>query len=61
LFHPVVPVGVAGGGISTAIVGTARIVGLSLAMATPVGLLAALLLYERTGRLSGALRFSADV
>jgi phosphate ABC transporter permease protein PstC/phosphate ABC transporter permease subunit PstA len=61
LFHPVVPVGVPGGGISTAIVGTGRTVGAALAMAAPVGLLAALLLYERAGRLSGALRFSADV
>jgi phosphate ABC transporter permease protein PstC/phosphate ABC transporter permease subunit PstA len=61
LFHPVTPAFVPGGGISTAIAGTARVVGLALVMAAPAGLLTALYLYERAGRLSGALRFSADV
>ena len=61
LVHPVVPFGVPGGGISTAIAGTARTVGLALLFAAPAGLLTALFLYERTGRVSGALRFSADV
>jgi phosphate transport system permease protein len=61
LVHPVVPFGVTGGGISTAIAGTARAVGLALVMAAPAGLLTALYLYERPGRLPAALRFSADV
>jgi phosphate transport system permease protein len=61
LVHPVVPFGVPGGGISTAIAGTAKIVGLAVVMAAPVGLLGALFLYEQAGRLAGALRFCADV
>lgn len=61
LVHPVVPFGVTGGGISTAIAGTARTIGLALVMAAPAGLLTALYLYERPGRLPSALRFSADV
>lgn len=61
LVHPVVPFGVPGGGISTAIAGTARTIGLALLIAAPAGLLTALFLYERPGRLSAALRFSADV
>jgi phosphate ABC transporter permease protein PstC/phosphate ABC transporter permease subunit PstA len=61
LVHPVVPAFVPGGGIGTAIAGSARVVALALVLAAPVGLLAALFLYERPGRLAGALRFSADV
>jgi phosphate transport system permease protein len=61
LVHPVTPAFVPGGGISTAIAGSARVVGLALVMAAPVGLLTALYLYERAGRLASALRFSADV
>ena len=61
LVRPVTPPFVPGGGISTAIAGSAKTVGLALVMAAPVGLLCALYLYERAGRLSGALRFSADV
>jgi phosphate transport system permease protein len=61
LVHPVVPFGVPGGGISTAIAGTARTIGLALLIAAPAGLLTALFLFERAGRVSGALRFSADV
>jgi phosphate transport system permease protein len=61
LVHPVTPAFVPGGGISTAIAGSAKTVGLALVMAAPVGLLCALYLYERAGRLSGTLRFSADV
>lgn len=61
LVHAPVPVGVPGGGISTAIVGSARTVGLAILIAAPVGLLAALFLYERSGTLSGTLRFCADV
>ena len=61
LVHPVTPAFVPGGGISTAIAGTAKTVGVALVMAAPIGLLCALYLYERAGRLSGSLRFSADV
>ena len=61
LVHPVTPPFVPGGGISTAIAGSAKTVGLALVMAAPVGLLCALFLYERAGRLAGTLRFSADV
>jgi phosphate ABC transporter permease protein PstC/phosphate ABC transporter permease subunit PstA len=61
LVHPVAPAFVPGGGIGTAIAGSARVVALALVLAAPVGLLAALFLYERPGRLAGALRFSADV
>jgi phosphate transport system permease protein len=61
LVHPVVPFGVPGGGISTAIAGTVRTVGLALLIAAPAGLLTALFLFERAGRVAGALRFSADV
>jgi phosphate transport system permease protein len=61
LVHPVTPPFVPGGGISTAIVGSAKTVGLALVMAAPVGLLCALFLYERAGRLAGTMRFSADV
>ena len=61
LVHPVTPAFVPGGGISTAIAGSAKIVGLALVMAAPVGLLAALYLFERAGRLAGLLRFGADV
>jgi phosphate transport system permease protein len=59
--HAPTPPGIPGGGISTAIVGTAQIIGLALAVAVPVGLCAALFLYERPGRLATGLRFSADV
>jgi len=56
-----VPEGIPGGGISTAIVGTGEIVGLALVMAVPVGLMAALFLHERRGRLATAIRFGADL
>ncbi|MGA8016022.1 MAG: phosphate ABC transporter permease subunit PstC [Candidatus Dormiibacterota bacterium] len=55
------PAGVPGGGISTAIVGSAEIMGLALAMSVPLGLLAALFLYERPRRAGSAIRFGADV
>ena len=61
LTHPVVPEGVPGGGISTAIAGSARAVGIGLLIAAPLGLLTGLFLYERKGRVAGVLRFSADV
>jgi phosphate ABC transporter permease protein PstC/phosphate ABC transporter permease subunit PstA len=61
LVHPVAPAFVPGGGISTAIAGTARVVGLALVMAAPPGLLTALFLFERPGRIPALLRFGADV
>jgi phosphate transport system permease protein len=61
LVHPVAPAFVPGGGISTAIAGSARVVGLALVMAAPPGLLTALFLFERPGRVPAFLRFGADV
>ncbi|MGD0809755.1 MAG: phosphate ABC transporter permease subunit PstC [Acidimicrobiales bacterium] len=61
LVHPIAPAFVSGGGISTAIAGSARVVALALVMAAPPGLLTALFLYERPGRLPSLLRFAADV
>ena len=61
LTHAPVPEGVPGGGISTAIVGSAEIVGLAIVMSVPVGLMAALFLHERRGYLAGAVRFGADL
>jgi phosphate transport system permease protein len=55
------PEGIPGGGIANALVGTAIIDGLALAMAVPVGLLVALFLVERTGKVATALRFGADI
>ena len=61
LSHAPTPPFIPGGGISTAIAGTAEIVGLAVVLAIPTSLLAALFLFERSGKLAGALRFSADV
>lgn len=61
VLHAPTPPGIPGGGISSAIVGSAQIVGLALAMAVPVGLAGALFLFERPGRIAGGLRFSAGV
>jgi phosphate transport system permease protein len=61
LTHAPTPEGIPGGGISTAITGTARIAGLGLLMAVPVGLLTALFLFENKGRLAAGIRFSAGV
>lgn len=61
LVHPPLPVGLPGGGISSAIAGSARTVGVAVLIAAPVGLMTALFLYEYAGRLSGVLRFCADV
>ena len=61
LTHAPTPPGIPGGGISTAIIGTAKIVGLALVLAIPVGMFTALFLYERRGRLATAIRFGADV
>jgi phosphate ABC transporter permease protein PstC/phosphate ABC transporter permease subunit PstA len=61
LTHGPRPVGIPGGGIATAIAGSARIAGLALVMAVPVGLLTALFLFEHKGRLASTIRFSAAV
>ena len=59
LVHAPTPEGIPGNGIGNAIVGTIIIV--AMAMAVPVGLAAALFVVERPGKLSGTLRFCADV
>jgi phosphate transport system permease protein len=61
LTHAPVPYPLTGGGISTAIEGTARIIALALVMAVPIGVLAALFLYAKRGRLASSVRFCADV
>ena len=61
LTNPPTPEGVPGGGISTAIIGSAEIVGLALLIAIPLGLFVALFLHERPGRLASSVRFGADV
>jgi phosphate transport system permease protein len=61
LTHAPTPQGVPGGGISTAITGSAKIAGLALLMAVPIGLLTALFLFERKGRLAASIRFAAAV
>ncbi len=61
LVHTPTPIGVPGNGIGNAIVGTVIIVGLAMVMAVPVGVAAALFVVEHPGRLSGTLRFAADV
>ncbi|HUJ66442.1 MAG TPA: phosphate ABC transporter permease subunit PstC [Acidimicrobiales bacterium] len=61
LTHSPTPPGIPGGGIGPAITGSAKIVGLALAMAVPIGLLAALFIFEQRGRLATAIRFSAEV
>ena len=53
LTHVPTPPGIPGGGISNAIVGAVIIVGLAAAMAVPVGIVAALFLVERRGRIAG--------
>jgi phosphate transport system permease protein len=56
-----VPEFVPGGGVSTAIVGTLIIVGLAAVVAIPVGLVVALFLIDRRGKLAATIRFVADV
>jgi len=55
------PEGIPGGGISNALVGTLIIDGLAVAMAVPIGLMVALFLVERIGKLATVLRFGADI
>lgn len=52
---------VLGGGISTAIAGTLKIMGLALAIAVPISMLGALFLYEANGRLAALLRSGTEV
>ncbi|MHB8681550.1 MAG: phosphate ABC transporter permease PstA [Acidimicrobiales bacterium] len=59
--HLPTPVGIAGGGISNALVGTAIIDGLALVFAIPVGLLVAVYLLEAKGPVPTVLRFGADI
>jgi phosphate transport system permease protein len=55
------PAGIPGAGVANAIVGSLIIVGLAAVMAVPTGVVTALFLLERRGRLAGAIRFAADV
>jgi phosphate transport system permease protein len=58
------PVGLAGGGIANAIIGTALIVAVATAIATPIGVLTAIFLSEfagRRSRLGGVLRTALDL
>jgi phosphate transport system permease protein len=59
--HDPRPPSIPGGGIASAIVGSATIIALALAMAVPVGVLAALFLRERGGRFASSVRFAAGV
>jgi len=59
--HVPTPPGIPGGGISNAIVGSVVIVGIAAVIAVPVGIVAALFLLERQGRIAATLRFCADV
>ena len=61
LTHSPTPPGVPGGGVYPALVGSAKIAGLGLGIAAPVGLFTALFIYERRGRIAGAIRFGAEV
>ncbi|MGA2519827.1 MAG: phosphate ABC transporter permease PstA [Acidimicrobiales bacterium] len=61
LTHDPTPPGIPGGGVSDAIVGSLIIVGLGAVIAVPVGLVTALFLLERGGRIANALRMAADV
>ena len=59
--HPTYPEGIPGGGVWNAIVGTAEIGIIATAVTVPVGLLCGLFLAESDGRISAAVRFTADV
>ena len=55
------PVGIPGGGIANAIVGSVMTVGLGIALAAPVGVLAGLFVAARSSRRSaGVIRFATD-
>jgi len=59
--HDPTPPGIPGGGIRNAIAGSVLIVGLGALMAIPIGIVAALFLLERRGRVATIVRFGADV
>jgi phosphate transport system permease protein len=59
--HTPTPEGIAGGGISNAIIGSLIINGLALVIAMPIGLLVSLFLIERRGPIANAIRFGADI
>ena len=59
--HSTTPEGIPGGGIWNAIVGTAVITTIAVAVAVPMGLLCGLFLAESDGRVATTLRFTADV
>ena len=61
LTHPPTPPEIPGGGISTAIIGSAEITGMALVIAIPISLLSALYLREHPGRFSTLVSFGADV
>jgi phosphate transport system permease protein len=61
LTHSPTPPGIPGGGIGPAIIGSIKIVGLALIMAVPIGLFAALFIFEQSGRLASGIRFAANV
>ena len=58
---PTYPEGIPGGGVWNAIVGTAEIGLVATAVTVPVGLLCGLFLAESDGRITSAVRFTADV
>lgn len=61
LFNLPTPVGVPGGGIANAIVGSAMTVGLGLLLAAPVGILVGLYVCRRpTSRSAAVIRFATD-
>lgn len=59
--HVSAPMGMSGGGILNAIVGSGIIVGIASAGAVPAGILAAVLIGRSSRRLAGLIRFGVDV
>ncbi len=55
------PEGIPGGGVWNAIVGTAVITAIAVAVTVPLGLLCGLFLAESDGRVAATMRFAADV
>jgi len=61
LTHRPTPPEIANGGISTALLGSAEIIGFALAIAVPFGLAVALYLRESSSNFANAVRFATDV